>query len=200
VAQAQVKPAPFDFANSKIWAALQEKDDAILCLRPADRRGWPIPLMHKAFCDFTRHLHEPRFDEHMEEYLIVARRLCQEMPSAFMSEPARRDAFESVFHSFDNGLTQHIEFHLSADDSTSNIKESSARPDVVKTIHYKGGTLVLMLEEFKNEVGDAYMQICRTYEVLCGDPKAEPLVKSGYPVFLLCVIRMYRTIIPNHTF
>jgi hypothetical protein len=200
VAQAQVKPAPSEFADSKIWSVYQEKADAMLCLRPADRRGWPIPLMHKAFCDFTRHLDEPRFDEHMEEYLIMARKLCQEMPSAFESEAARRGVFESIFRSLDDGLMPHLEYHLSADDSILNTEESSARPDVAKTIPYKGGALVLMLEQFEDEVGDTYMQICRAYEVLCEDPKVELLVKFGNPVFLLCVLGMYRTFLSNRTF
>jgi hypothetical protein len=38
-------------------------------------------------------------------------------------------------------------------------QESGARPDVAKTIPYKGGALVLMLEEFKNEDGDT---ICKS--------------------------------------
>ena len=34
------------------------------------------------------------------------------------------------------------------------------------------------------------MQICRSYEVLCGDPKFEHLVRFGNPMFLLCVLGM----------
>jgi hypothetical protein len=164
VAQAQAKPAPSELADSKIWGMYQERANAILCLRPAHKNGWPIPLMHKAFCDFTRHFHEPCLDEDTATYLTMASDLCQTMPSAF-------DAFEFIFRSLDNGLMQHLEYPLSANVSISKVKESGARPDVAKTIPYKGGALVLMLEEFKNEDGDTYMQVSRAYKVLCGDPK-----------------------------
>ena len=156
--------------------------------------------MHKVFCDFTRHFHEPALDEHTADYLLMADKLCEEMPSAFDSEEARRKAFETIFNSLDEDLTQHLEYHLSANISNSKVRESGARPDVAKTIQYKGGTLVLMLEEFKNEDGDTYMQICRRYEVLCGNPNVEPLVEFGNPVFLLCVLGMSRPFIPDHTF
>jgi len=178
----------------------QEKANAILCLRPAHQNGWPIPLMHKAFCDFTRHFHEPCLDGDTADYLIMAGHLCRTMPSAFDSEAARRNAFELIFCSLDKGLTQHLEYPLSANVSVSQVKESGARPDVAKTISYEGGSLVLMLEEFKNEEGDAYMQLCRAYEVFCGDPKVERLVTFGNPVFLLCVLGMFQAFIPNHTF
>jgi hypothetical protein len=200
VARAQAKPSPRDFAVSSVWRVYQEKADAILCRRPADRRGWPVPLMHMAFCDFYRHFHEPCLDKRIVKYLVMADKLCQIMPSSFSSEPARRDAFERIFRSLDEGLTPHVECHLSVDNSFSRVREPGGRSDMAKTIPYKRGALVLMLEEFKNEAGDAYMQICRAYEILCGDPKVEHLVKCGNPVFLLCVIGMCRTFITNHTF
>ena len=200
VDQAQAKPAPCDFADSKIWRVYQEQPNPILCLRPARLTGWPIPLMHKAFCDFTRDFHEPCLDEYTIDYLAMAGELCQSMPSAFDSEVQRRDTFERIFLSLDKGLTQHLEYPLSGQVSTAQVKASGAGPDVAKTIPYEGGGLVLMLEEFKMEDGDAYMQICRAYEVLCGDPKVERLVKFGNPVFLLCVVGMYQAFIPNHSF
>jgi len=155
--------------------------------------------MHNTFCVFARHFYEPRYDEHTTAYLAMADALCETMPSAFHSEASRRNAFEATFGLLDKDLTLHLEYHLSANDSDSNIKESGARPDVAKSIRYKGGSLVLMLEEFKNEGGNAYMQICRAYEVLCGDPKVARLVKFGNPLFLLCVLGMYQTSILNHT-
>jgi len=200
VDQAQAKPAPTDFAVSKIWRVYQEQPDAILCLRPMRQNGWPIPLMHKAFCDFTRHFHEPCLDEDTADYLIMASKLCQTMPSAFDSEVQRRDTFERIFSSLDKGLTQHIGYPLSGQVSIAQVKESGARPDVAKTISYEGGALVLMLEVFRDEDGDAYMQVCRAYEVLCEDPKIERLVKFGNPVFLLCVVGMYQAFTPNHSF
>ena len=156
--------------------------------------------MHKAFCEFTRHFHEPCLDKDTANYLTMAGKLCRVMPSAFDSEVHRRNAFEDVFNSLDKGLTQHLEYPLSAHVSIAQVKESGPRLDVAKTISYEGGGLVLMSEVFKNEDGDAYMQICRAYEVLCGDPKVERLVKFGNPVFLLCVVGMYQAFIPNHTF
>ena len=103
-AQALAKPAPCDFADNRIWQVYQAKDDAILCLRPADKRGLPIALMHKTFCDFTHHFRQPSLDEHIATYLPMADKLCQTMPSAFDSEVARQDAFESIFSLLHTGL------------------------------------------------------------------------------------------------
>lgn len=197
VAEARVKPTPSEFADNQTWSKFQQRDDAILCLRPANRRGWPISLMHKAFCDFTRHFLEPRLDTETTEYLLMAGKLCDEMPSAFGSEVQRRDAFDAIFSSLNESLTRHNEYQVSASASSLNVKESGARPDVARSIP---GPLILLLEEHKNEVGDSYMQVCRTYEVICGDPKVEQLVKFGNPMFLVCIQGMYQTFIPDHTY
>jgi len=199
-AQALAKPAPCDFADHKIWRVYQAKDDAILCLRPADKRGLPIALMHKAFCVFANRFHQPSLDEHLTPYLPMADKLCWTMPSAFDSEDARRDYFESIFILLDQNLTQNLEYHLPANSTVLSVRTCGARPDVAKTISYEGGNLVLMLEEFKNEHGDIYMQICRVYEVLCEDPKVECLLEFGNPVFLLCILGMYQSLILNNTY
>lgn len=200
VAQAKAKPTPCEFADSKIWNVYQGKADAILCLRPADKKGLEIPLMHKAFCDFIRDFHEPCLDAQTAKYLTLANDLCQVMPSAFPSELARRNAFEDIFVSLDKDLVSHVELPLPATVSALNVNESGAGPDVAKMIQYAGRSVVLMLEEFKNDEGDAYMQICRAYEVLCAGPMGERLVKFGNPVFLLCILGMYQMVIPNNTF
>ncbi|KAG8783397.1 hypothetical protein FRC15_005267 [Serendipita sp. 397] len=193
VEQANAKPAPSYFADHNEWRVWQEKSDAILCLRPAKQKGLPIPLMHPAFCTFTRHFYEPLLDEHITKYLSTSKQLCQVMPSAFDSEKARREAFEEIFGSLDMKVQSHVEFYISPKVSqVSTVMESGGTTDVVKTINYGGGHLVLILEEFKVEsTGDAYMQICRSYEGLCGDAKNESLLKFGNPTFLLCILGPY---------
>ena len=195
VAQARVKPAPSAFAHNQTWGKYQLRADAILCLRPEKQRGWPIPLMHKAFCDFTREFLEPGLDRDTTKFLTMAGNLCSTMPSAFESEAQRRDAFEATFSLLDARLVRQEEYLVSADASNSTVKQSGARPDVARLIRWKEGDLVLLLEEFQNEVGDSYMQIARSYEVLCGNPKVEQLMKFGNPMFLLCVQGMYQTFI-----
>jgi hypothetical protein len=148
--------------------------------------------MHAAFCNFAHYFHEPLLDEHTTEYLKMADRLCEVMPSAFDSERHRLDVFERIFYLPDAVLRQHIEFSLSAEVSTAK---------VAKIIDCEGGSLVLLLEEFKMEsTGDVYMQICRSYEVLCGEANNERLLKFGNPVFLLCVFGRPEMSIPNSTF
>ncbi|PVG00116.1 hypothetical protein CPB86DRAFT_782982 [Serendipita vermifera] len=160
-------------------------------LPPSSRqKGLPIHLMHAAFCNFTRHFHEPPLDENTTKYLTIANELCQVMPSAFDSENARRETFERYFAPIDKDLKPHIEFFLSP--KVSTVTESGGRVDVAKTIDYKGGHLTVLLEEFKVEsTGDAYMQICRSYEVLCEEEKNKHLLKFGNPMFLLCVLGPY---------
>jgi hypothetical protein len=138
--------------------------------------------MHTAFCSFLRYFHEPFPDE---EYLTMANKLCEVMPSAFDSEHHRLVAFEEIFYS-DADLRQHIE---SAKISTAT--ESGGRVD------FGNGHLVLLLQEFKNEIGDPYMQSCRTYEVLCGEEKNRHLLEFGNPAFLLCVLGKSRNVDPE---
>jgi len=47
-------------------------------------------------------------------YLTMASKLCQTMPSTFNSEVQRRIAFEDIFQSLDKGLMQLLEYPLSA--------------------------------------------------------------------------------------
>jgi hypothetical protein len=161
------------------------------------KRGLPIPLMHPAFCDFTRQFHEPLLDDDTAVYLNMANKLCEAMPSAFDSESDRLAAFEEIFILPDIGLFQHLEFPLSAKVSTA--MESGARLDVAKSIPFKEGhLLLLLLKEFEGEtLGDVYMQICRAYEVLCGETRNAPLLKFGNPVFLLCVLGRYQNVDPE---
>jgi hypothetical protein len=160
------------------------------------KRGLPISLMHAAFCTFTRQFHEPLLDEGTALYLNMANKLCEVMPSAFDSDRHRRDAFEDIFCLPDVGMTQHIELSLSAQVSTAT--ESGARLNVAKSIPFEGGHLLYLLEEFKVEpLGDVYMQICRAYEVLCGEAKNERLSKFGNPAFLLCVLGRYQNVNPE---
>ncbi|KAG8824328.1 hypothetical protein FRC18_010548 [Serendipita sp. 400] len=149
--------------------------------------------MHPAFCTFTCHFYEPLLDEDITKYLLTSEQLCRVMPSAFDSEKARRQAFEAIFGSLDMKLQSHVEFYISPKVSqVSAVVESGGTTDVVKTINYGGGHLALILEEFKVEsTGDAYMRICRSYEVLCGDAKNESLLKFGNPTFLLCILGPY---------
>jgi hypothetical protein len=152
--------------------------------------------MHEAFRVFTRQFHEPLLDEHTALYLNMANRLCETMPSAFDSEGHRRDAFEEIFSLPDVRLTQHMESSLSANVSTAT--GTGTGLDVAKTIPVEGGHLLLLLEGFRGEpLGDGYMQICRAYEVLCGEAKNKRFVKFGNPAFLLCVLGRYQNVDPE---
>ena len=159
--------------------------------------------MNTAFCDFARLFHDPLLDEHTPEYLNMASKLCGDMPSAFKNEHHRRKHFEKIFLSLDPELNTPVEHTISPEDSTatdSEVMDSGARANAVKAIDFQGGSLVLLLQEFKVEsTGDVYMQICREYEVLCGEEKNECLLEFGNPVFLLCILGKSWLSIPNNT-
>jgi hypothetical protein len=103
----------------------------------------------------------------------MADNLCQKMPSHFNSEVARRAAFEKIIHPLDQKLESREWFILSAKNSTAN--GSTSKLGAVKTIKYEGGHLVLLLEGFEVEsTEDAYMQICRAYEVYVRTQRTRP--------------------------
>ncbi|PVG00173.1 hypothetical protein CPB86DRAFT_783051 [Serendipita vermifera] len=67
--------------------------------------------------------------------------------------------------------------------------QSRTTTDVAKAVNHDQRSLVLLLKEFKVEsTGDVYMQICRSYEVLCEEARTEGVLEFGYPVFLLCIL------------
>lgn len=186
-----MKPTPVDFADHNKWRIYQELPQAILCLRPADKRGLPITLMHRAFCDFYSDFHDPPLDKHTHKYISIASKLCEKMPGAFDSARERQDAFEAIFAPLyrDLGLEKRSEFSIQP--KFSSAKESSA--SVAKGINTKeGGDLILLLEVFKLEpTEDVYMEVCRTFEVYVEDKKNTSLLKFGTPMFLLCILGLY---------
>ncbi|PVG00640.1 hypothetical protein CPB86DRAFT_795682 [Serendipita vermifera] len=69
---------------------------------------------------------------------------------------------------------------------------SQQRDDVNKDTGYRGPYLFSLLKGVEAELaGNVYMQICRSYEVLCEDAEVAGLFKFGNPMFLPCIFGPY---------
>ena len=56
-------PEPSAYAHHKTWRVWQEKDTAILNLRPPTNQGLPIEILHPAFASFLHDVRSMRPDE-----------------------------------------------------------------------------------------------------------------------------------------
>lgn len=82
---------------------------------------------------------------------------------------------------------------LSQQRSVSTANEFNIRDDVNKDTGYRGPYLFSLLKGVEAELaGNVYMQICRSYEVLCEDAEVAGLFKFGNPMFLPCIFGMYQ--------
>ncbi|KIM29561.1 hypothetical protein M408DRAFT_22895 [Serendipita vermifera MAFF 305830] len=88
---------PSTFANGKEWPAQQRRPGAMLCLRPVDKRGLLIYLLHRAFLVFRTQRLQPLPDgPKAVEAMRAAIILCSTMGNAFSNKDARSLAFSNA--------------------------------------------------------------------------------------------------------
>jgi hypothetical protein len=146
--------APSAFAKSAGWILTQSGPAAIDCLRPADRIGLPISLLHPAFATFTALLDQPMplEDENAIKAMKIASELCITMAGHFKNETERKDSlFATVRPLFPNKAFSMTTF-------------DKATPDGV--LMSPNGS-VEVVAEVKNEpgaAGDVQMQAARSFD------------------------------------
>ncbi|KAG8838006.1 hypothetical protein FRC18_006839 [Serendipita sp. 400] len=147
--------APSAFAKSAGWALSQVGPARIDCLRPSDRSGLPISLLHPAFATFMFLVDQPmpfEFNEGVVKAMEVASKLCMIMPDHFEDQTARKKAlFATVQPLFPNRSFLTASF-------------GSATPDGA-LINPDGSVDIVI--EVKNEPGasgDVQMQATRSFD------------------------------------
>jgi hypothetical protein len=90
-------PSASEYAKPKIWPQWQQRSTAILNLRPSDKQGLPLSILHPVFARFRVTVQqEPRTGI----ALHTAYNLCIEMANSFENEKARREEFETCIKPF----------------------------------------------------------------------------------------------------
>jgi hypothetical protein len=173
-------PSASEYAKPKIWSAWQQKSTAILNLRPSDKQGLPLAILHPIFTRFRVTVQQQPLTA---VALRIAYNLCIEMANSFKDEKARRDAFETCIKPFFRGYKFEHEIIVE-----STFERHDSRVDLLISLNEHpvlGG-------ENKNEftTGDAYMKISRVYQTWINHLKDEnpAMLPHGAPMILTCLM------------
>ncbi|KAG8904839.1 hypothetical protein FRC00_013723, partial [Tulasnella sp. 408] len=156
--EAELRPAPNEFAKRSTWAQRQDIDkDAILCLRPAKRQGMLLTMMDDVFRTFKAQIRSNLpLEPQASLALHVANELCREMPQS-LAETDRRRKFSKTTELMFGTWTHEASVE-------SVLEEHSVRVDA--SILSNG--LMVILREDKSDLGegnDPHMQACRAYQL-----------------------------------
>jgi hypothetical protein len=146
--------APSAFAKLAGWILTQSGPAAIDCLRPPDRIGLPVSLLHPAFATFTALLDQPMplEDENAIKATRIASELCITMAGHFKTETDRKNSlFTTVKPLFPNKPFSVTTF----DNATPAgvLMRSNGSVEVVVEVKNEPGT-----------AGDAQMQVARSFD------------------------------------
>lgn len=174
-------PTP-SYAEQTTWRIWQNKDTAILNLRPPTNEGLPIETLHPAFATFVHDVKSIPLDEWVPEDDInkVSLALCQVMGHGFMDETPRRTELTKQLRSLGLGLQD--EFHI---ERTPPLETHSVRPDLCLSVRDTAVLLGEVKSEF--ETGDPYMQVSRSYQALVHHLENKKRASDGVPCILLVV-------------
>lgn len=188
---ASIRLPPSQYADSTIWTTEQEKHSDILCLRPPERKGVPIPTLHEAFLRFQQEAGMP-FQESLEtnNAARAADALSCLMGNSYKDDTDRTRDFNECFSPIYNSYSWYIlPYVYNTSEECGGRIGSASFPDHPPSV-------VNILRQDKVEPGfdgDAYMQVARGYHMYVKDigrtssPERKAALDRGAPMFLLCV-------------
>jgi hypothetical protein len=172
------KPAPSSFARPSTWQLFQTYPRPILCLRPTDKRGLPLDLLHQIFSQFQQLSRQP-LPNSVEGVgaLRVALSLCERMGDGFANKEDRSKVFDDMMGGFLRGV-----------DSRTQIAGNKSKGDTDRLYHVNGCCMIIRDDKVEmGRSGDPYIQVARSYDLAC-EQMNENRVTPDSPVFLLCVM------------
>ncbi|KAG8946581.1 hypothetical protein FRC04_011559 [Tulasnella sp. 424] len=173
---------PSAFARCSHWVRQQKGPAFINCLRPPERSGLPLNLLHPLFAEFLDLIEGSPPDGSDPKFILaerVAIELCQEMPRHFDTEGNRLDEFERI-------VTRLFE---EIGSFSKEFPVGSGRADLVLKMSFPVGAV--LIGEGRNEpggsCGDPYMQVVASYDAWARQVKQTPRIDAGCPCFVFCV-------------
>jgi hypothetical protein len=169
-------PSPSLFALKSHWAPAQKSPNAILCLRPSEKRGLPLITLHEAFLFFVNESKKP-LPATESAALEAAYHLCREMAEPDESDLERRSLFNRVLGAF-----------ILKNDWKPEIKFGS-EPGLCGRIGGADSDYAILRED-KAELdtgGDSYMKIARGFHAFVAWSRSQHSDhgKPGVAKFLL---------------
>lgn len=189
------QPPPSKFGVPKIAEVCQRGQRPIHCLRPRNRRGVPLTMLHDVFLSFARDAgREPGTAETFahdaawtadvfNKAQTAAEELCWRMGDFYKTEAQRRDRFNKTTNAL---FTWHTEYEMTT--------KSELHGGKIDTCSYTPSGQMLVIGEVELESGstpaDAYLQACRVYQILVSKlrDQGSPLVAEGIPAFILTLV------------
>jgi hypothetical protein len=153
----------------------------ILCLRPTNKHGLPLVLLHQIFSQFQQ-LSRQSLPNSVAgvNALRVASGLCGCMGDGFAKEKARSKAFDDMMGAFLQGA-----------DSKTQLFGNKCNGDADRIYRINGRCVIIREDKVEmGAAGDAYTQVARSYDLAC-ERMDDNGVTSDAPVFLLCVMGEY---------
>ncbi|KAG8817439.1 hypothetical protein FRC17_011233 [Serendipita sp. 399] len=151
----QAMPTPSAFGKRNVWPKAQEGPDAILCLRPPDKQGLPLILLHSAFLTFVNELDRP-LSPADAPVLKISRELCKEMAKPYDEDTnSRTDAFNEAIRPVFPTYDWLFEFSLGSQPGSSG-KLDGALSDF--------RILRVDKAELGSNTSDPYMQLARGFQ------------------------------------
>jgi hypothetical protein len=172
------------YARPSTWSKWQEKETAILCLRPGKKRGLPLSVLHDVFRQFQLEVAKPlSTTPPPADALEAAFLLCETMGDHFADETKRGCAFENCIKKLLSLEWRH-EHRI--------IPSSEGCSASIDGCYMDGGVLCIIRED-KIEAGeahDAYMQAARGFQMYVSQLRdnGSPLLERGAPTFILLLI------------
>jgi len=182
LAELRSLPEPSAYAHHKTWRVWQEKDTAILNLRPPTNHGLPIEILHPAFASFLHDIRTMPPDQWApgEDVNQVSLALCEAMACSFEDAQARRAKLVEQLRRL--GLGLQVDFHIG---QTLPLEIHNTRPGLY--ISALGTTILLGEIKSEFETGDPYMQVSRSYQALVHHLEDQNRASDGVPCILLVV-------------
>jgi len=182
---ANAPPPPSLYAQHPVWGEWQQKETAILCLRPSDKQGLSLSVLHDIFRQFQVHARTSISSDgpHAAAAIRAAFCLCEQMGDSFVNEKARTKAFDSCVKSlFPESVWHHQRLMEAETESYFGYFDAS---------YWSEGILRIVREDKiePGDGGDSYMQTARDYQLYISSlrEKRDPFLMQGAPTFLLCV-------------
>lgn len=174
------KAAPPSYAHASVWRVEQSGPQPILCLRPTEKHGLPLTLLHSVFFRFHQLCLQPLpRSSAAGDALRVALALCNSMGESFEDEEDRSVEFDKAMGDF-----------LPCTEGASKIEGRRVKGRAARIFDAGGHRIIIREDKVEMGTGDAYTQISRSFDLACEEQGKNRIVPNA-PTFLLCVMGDY---------
>ncbi|PVG02992.1 hypothetical protein CPB86DRAFT_696255 [Serendipita vermifera] len=170
--------APSKFAKSSGWVTVQHGPAGIDCMRPPERTGLPIALLHSVFANFIHVINQPMPSKiEFTDAYKTAWQLCQTMPHHFKDEKQRKTSFEETISLFlYNEFPEFTQKRL-----------GQAEPDGLMLAPDGSVVCIMEIKHEPGSAGDVYMQSSCSYDAIARQNSKDEKGKLGHPALILCI-------------